>query len=83
MNILDQIILTKTEQDQISEILSSPVIKKYFQALGISIISNVLAGSPGAGESDSEYIRKEAHYKGQLAVLETLYSIKSTTKPQE
>lgn len=83
MDILKQEVLSETEQDQVATILSQPVIKKYFQALGISIISNVLAGSPGAGESDSEYIRKEAHYKGQLAVLETLYSIKPITKPQE
>lgn len=83
MNILDQVILTKTEQDQVAEILSSPVIKKYFKSLSASIISDLLTGFPGEHQTDSEYIRKEAHYKGQLAVLDTLYSIKPTTNKQE
>lgn len=80
---LPSIILNKTEQDQVQELLSQPIIKKYLQALSISAITNIVEGSPADSDSDSLYIRKEAMLKGQLALIETLLTIQPLTKSQE
>ena len=68
-------VISDTEQDQILEIFSSPLVKKYLRFLGQSIIKDIVEGAPADHQSDSEYIRKEAHYKGRLAAIETLLSI--------
>lgn len=80
MQLLDNIPPTEGEQVQIAVILSSPLIKRYFKFLGLKVLADLAEGAPGAGQSDAEYVRTENHYKGQLAVLETLYSIKSPTQ---
>lgn len=74
--------LSETEQTQIQVILSQPVIKKYFGMLASNTVQNLCNGTPAETESDSTYIRKEAVFKGQLALLETLLSIQPI-KPQE
>lgn len=80
MKLLDSITLTEGEQDQVAHALSNPLVKRYLKALGLKVLADIAAGAPGAGQSDAEYIRVECHYKGQLAVLETLYSIQSTNQ---
>ena len=76
MKILEQITLTDGEQTLIANKLSDPLVKRYLKSLGTKILADIAAGAPGAGQTDAEYIRTEMHYKGQLAVIETLYSIK-------
>lgn len=76
MLILDKTVLTDGEQELVAQHLSQPIVKKYLKSLGLKILEDLAAGAPGAGQSDSEYIRAEAYHKGQLAVIETLYSIK-------
>lgn len=75
MNILQIPTLSDTEQDQILAIFTTPLVQKYLRCMGLSIVQDITSGFPNAGQSDSEYIRQEAHYKGRLAVLETLLSI--------
>ena len=80
MQLLDNITLTEGEQDQVASVLSTPLIKRYIKALGLKVLTDIATGAPGNGQSDSEYIRTESFYKGQLAVLDTLYSIQSTNQ---
>lgn len=80
MHIIEHIEFTETEQLLIQEALSQSLVKKYLKSLGITIAVQTLQGSPADSESDSDYIRKEAYYKGQLAVIETLLSISAPTK---
>lgn len=67
--------LTQTEVDQIQEILSQPIIKKYFTSLACTTITNICTGQPSDTMDDSTYIRNESILKGQLGLLETLLSI--------
>ena len=80
MKILEQITLTDGEQTLIANKLSDPLVKRYLKSLGTKILADIAAGAPGAGQTDAEYIRTEMHYKGQLAVIETLYSIQPTNQ---
>ena len=80
MQMLDQITLTEGDQVLVAQSLANPLVKRYLKSLAHKVLSDIATGSPGDGQSDAEYIRVECHYKGQLAVLETLYSIQSTNQ---
>jgi len=75
MPLLPEITLSETEQDEVIKHLSEPVVKRYLTMLATGIASDLLTASPTAGESDSEFIRRQQSHRGGLATLNTLLSI--------
>lgn len=75
MKILEEVVMHEAEADEIVRIFTTPVVQKYLKKLALSAVQDIIQGFPVDHQSDSEYIRKEAHYKGQISVLETLLSI--------
>jgi hypothetical protein len=74
--------LSKTEEDIIIDIFSSPVVNKYLMNLGLSYI-NELASLSVTERDSSEVAKKHALVQGKLSVIETLLSINKPKPNQE
>ena len=75
MALLPTITLSETEQEDVIKHLSEPVVKRYLTMLAAGVASDLLTASPSAGESDSEFIRRQQSHRGSLATFNTLLSI--------
>lgn len=74
--------LSKTEEDIIIDIFSSPVVKKYLMNLGQTDL-NELASLSITERDNSEVAKKHALVQGKLSVIETLLSINKPKPNQE
>jgi ethanolamine utilization protein EutP (predicted NTPase) len=78
MNALQELFqidtLTKTEEDQIIEIFTNPLVKKYLKIMGRNDLKELATISVTERE-DSEVGKKHALVQGKLAVIATLLSI--------
>lgn len=75
MNIFPETILTQTEEDILTELYSNPTVIKHLHMLAYNIGRDLVSATPKPGETAENWMRKEAHMKGQLAILDTLVSI--------
>jgi hypothetical protein len=76
MNLFPQEDLSPTEKNLLAEALQNPVVQKYLLLRARNIASAIVEATPDAEESTEAWLRKEIYLKGQINVLEDLYSIK-------
>lgn len=72
---------TTAEMTELAKHLTSPSVIKYFKDQQISTFKAIANGLPKEGESDAEYLRRQATVVGQLTVWEILLSIEKPTEP--
>ena len=73
--IFPEMDLNSAELMQISISFNEPAVKKYLQILAYNNAVQICEGSRAPGESAEEYLLKEQHLKGALAMLDLLSSI--------
>lgn len=83
MNLFPQEDLSDTEKNLLAERLDDPLIKRYFKLRASNIASAIMAAIPDATESPEVWFRKELFLKGQMEILEELYTIKPLHKPTQ
>lgn len=75
MNIFPETTLSQTEEDILQQIYSNPTVKKHLQMMAYNIGAELVSAVPDPSEAPEMWIRKELFLKGQLAILNTLFSI--------
>jgi hypothetical protein len=67
---------TTAELHELADYLTKPVVRKYFKSLQINSFKDIANGLPKPGESDAEYLRRQAIVAGSLQAIEQLLEIK-------
>ena len=73
-NLIPTETLSRTEEDIVIDILSNPIIKKYFRILGSTDLKE-LASLSITERPNEEVAKKHSLIQGKLSVLATLINI--------
>lgn len=79
--IFPDVSFTVSELQEIATALTRPSVIKYCKSEQISAFKAIANGQPKEGESDAEYLRRQAQVVGQLQVWEAILSVEKPTDP--
>ena len=73
MSIYATKTLTSSQELEVEKLLANPALQVYMEILAHNTAMDILTGTPGEGESDAEYLRKEQFLKGQISAYDLLF----------